>query len=145
MGKTTENFSGLISAMEAKIEELKKEFDEKIANGIPVKEVEKEKNEDDENLEEDKSEEKKGSLINEEDLKMIKENHKKIAEIDKALKLFISGSHLDTMKTDIAKLQEDILLRAFTSEIDELKDQICKKNFLLFLLFKLNSTLRLFS
>ena len=31
------------------IEELRKEFDEKIANGIPVKEVEKEKNEDDEN------------------------------------------------------------------------------------------------
>ena len=54
-----------------------------------------------ENEETPKKSEEKGSLIAEEDLKMIKENHKKIADLDKALKLFISGSHLETMKQEI--------------------------------------------
>lgn len=124
-GKHTEEVTTSLTGLEEKIEQLKKDFDEKIANGIPMK---KDEEEEEENIPGSpvKSPMAQGALVSEEDLKMIKANHKHIAELDKSLKLFINGSHLEQMKTDIGKLEEDMLLKANSTEIDELKDQICK-------------------
>ena len=87
--------------------------------------------EENEANEELKVEEKKGSLITEEDLKMIRDNHKKIAEIDKSLKVFISNSHIDALKSDVMKLIEQNELKMNISDGDEIRDSICK-HFLFF-------------
>ena len=122
--KINENFSNLLTELDSKIQEIIKEFDEKITKGILFKEEIKEKN-----IDEDielKTEGKKGIQISDEDLKMIKDDHKKIHDIDKNLKLYISGSNIDKIKSDIEKLQNEISIKATSTEIDELKDQICK-------------------
>ena len=125
--KKNENFSDLFSLLDSKIEEMKKDYDEKIAKRISIKQETKEKNPDEENMEH-KTDEKKGfHTMSEEEFKIIKDDHKKIHDIDKSLKLFISGAHIDKIKSDVEKLQEEIKIKASSIEIDELKDVICKK------------------
>jgi hypothetical protein len=126
--KNNEKISILHSSIKVEIEELKKELEEKISNGISEIKENKEKKIIDENLLE-KTENIKSSGLSNEELKMIKENSKKITEIDKSLKLFISNCHLDSMKNNITKLQEDIITKANSLQLENLKDQMSNKNY----------------
>jgi hypothetical protein len=124
--KTNENLSNSLSLLKIKIEELEKELIEKITNEFSAIEENKERKIKDE-IPIDNSENKKSLVLSVEELKMIKDNHKKITEIDKSLKLFISSSHIDSMKNDVSKLQEEIQTKVNSVDFENMKNQICKK------------------
>lgn len=121
---TFDNLNNNIKNFEEKLESLHKHILEK----INLKDVEMQNNLN--KIAEDHAsnvgDEKKptGSILGEEDLKMMKDNHRKIIEVEKSLKVFITNSNFDNLRNEINKLNEQMATKMSANEISDVRENM---------------------
>ena len=75
-----------------------------------------------------------GNNFSEVEMKMVRDCAKKVSELEKHFKILVANINIDSIKNDIGKLNENVALKANSSDVFEMKDNICNI-FLLFLFF----------
>jgi len=67
-----------------------------------------------------------GNNFSEVEIKMVRDCAKKISELEKNFKILVNNINIESIKNDIGKLNESVALKANSSEVFEMKENICK-------------------
>ena len=67
--------------------------------------------------------------MNDEDMKMLKDNIRRMHDLEKTFKIFVNNANFDHIKSDINKLNEQIGQKLNSSEISDLKENTSKNFF----------------
>jgi len=122
-----DNINDLFNSFEEKIQKLYKDVIEK----MNLKDTEMQNNlhklaeEHASNLGEEKGKQA-GSILNDEEFKMIKDNQKKIIELEKTMKVFITNSNFEHLKNEIIKLNELMGTKINANEVSDFRDNMSK-------------------
>ena len=76
------------------------------------------------NLGDDKA--KTGSVLGDEDMKMIKDNYRKVLDLEKSFKVFVGNSNLDHLRNEIAKLNELMGGKLNASEVGDMRETMSR-------------------
>lgn len=127
------NFNNLEQSQLENIASLKKMFDSSIKE---LKDIIKEKDElikqTEENFTNELNKTKQvtsGSGISEADMKMIKEMNKKIHELEKTHKLFVTTVNIDLVKSELSRLNDMLESKPNTGELHDLKETVNSMNY----------------
>jgi len=125
-----EEYQQNINVFDIKFKNLQKEILEK----METKEIEASENQNkaiEDQLDSSKPDKKSGgTLLNEEDMKIIKDNQKKILEVEKNLKVFMTTANFEHLKDEIKKLNDQIVNKVNYNEFNDLRENMCNFYFL---------------
>ena len=80
-----------------------------------------------------KQEKQIGSVLGDEDMKIMKDNYRRIIELEKTFKVFVSNANFENLKNEINKLNEQIALKMNTNEVGDMRENMSKLRFSFFL------------
>lgn len=78
------------------------------------------------NLGDDKANKPGGSVLGDEDMKMIRDNYRKVLDLEKSFKVFVSNSNLDFLRSEISKLNELVAGKMNASEVGDMRENMSK-------------------
>lgn len=111
--------------LEEKLENLRSQIIEKINS----QEIEMQNNlhkiaeEHASNLGEEK-EKVHGSVLGDEDMKMMKDNYRRIIDLEKTFKVFVSNSNFESMRNEITKLNELMGTKLNANEVGDMRENM---------------------
>lgn len=131
--------NSIIEGMKERFEETDGKFDKlynKIMENIEIKTNELKETHDNllkvpddfHNGKEDIS--KRSANVSDADAKLMKDFSKKVTDLEKNFKVFVTSINIDNIKSELSKLKEAVEGKANNSEVVENKDNISKINFL---------------
>jgi len=74
-----------------------------------------------------------GSTIGDDDMKMIRDNYRKVVDLEKSFKVFVGNANLDHIRNEISQLNELLGSKLDASEVSDLKENMSKLHFFIFL------------
>jgi len=67
-----------------------------------------------------------GSVIGDDDMKMMKDNYRRILDLEKSFKVFVSNSNFENLRNEITKLNELMATKMNANEVGDLRENTSK-------------------